>query len=142
KVSNGLYAIFFNNQRAKELFAKYRANGCEDLVWDPNLPDSEAPWKKGGLAKGFNPDPETPPFLGVSGVTELGVPGLDDKFRLGEKIGLFPVFRVKVTEAHCFAEWLGGRLPTKKQWLRAAGAGEDKRPGPFSEDEKDLGVGE
>jgi formylglycine-generating enzyme required for sulfatase activity len=44
-----------------------------------------------------------------------------------------PVFRVKVTEAHCFAEWLGGRLPRQEQWLKATGRDEDSRPeSPFN----------
>lgn len=42
-----------------------------------------------------------------------------------------PVFRVTVTEAHCLAEWLGGLLPTREQWWRAAGKfGPGDRPGP------------
>src|SRR5205807_37161 len=58
--------------------------------------------------------------------------------------GRLPVFRVTVTEAHCFAEWLDGRLPTGRQWRKAAGEGEDTRPGPFAgdpRDRKDLAVG-
>src|SRR5207249_4311193 len=56
-----------------------------------------------------------------------------------------PVFRVTVTEAHCFAEWLDGRLPSRRQWRKAAGWGQDAgRPGPFDgspEDKKDLAIG-
>jgi formylglycine-generating enzyme required for sulfatase activity len=59
----------------------------------------------------------------------------------GESLGRFPVFRATVTEAHCLAEWMGGRLPSRNQWLRAAGGppfDKDRRPGPFSGDKKDL----
>jgi hypothetical protein len=75
-------------------------------------------WGKGGFA-------EHEQFLGVEGK------------------GRLPVFRVTVTEAHCFAEWLDGRLPTRQQWLKAAGKGEDSRPGPFAggpQDKNDLAV--
>jgi formylglycine-generating enzyme required for sulfatase activity len=70
----------------------------------------EPEWRKGGIAKKIN--------VGVEGK------------------GRFPVFRVTVTEAHCFAEWLGGRhgkLPTLEQWYHAAGKGNknNERPGPL-----------
>jgi formylglycine-generating enzyme required for sulfatase activity len=53
---------------------------------------------------------------------------------VGEK-NEFPVFRVTVTEAHCFAEWLGGLLPTQQQWGKAAGWDE----GPaFDGDPQDM----
>ena len=46
-----------------------------------------------------------------------------------------PVFRVTVTEAYCCAHWLGGQLPTREQWLRAAGKdGSADRPGPADPD--------
>jgi formylglycine-generating enzyme required for sulfatase activity len=51
---------------------------------------------------------------------------------------------VTVTEAHCFAEWLGGRLPKRAQWRKAAGLDEDTRQGPFDgdpRDKKDVAVG-
>jgi hypothetical protein len=51
-----------------------------------------------------------------------------------------PVYRLKVTEAHCFAEFLGGKLPTRQQWLRAAGYGQDGRPGPFNGDGSRVAV--
>ena len=59
----------------------------------------------------------------------------------GKKKGDFPVFRVKVT-AHCFAEWLGGKLPTRMQWLHAAGKDQDKRVGPYGDHKgtEDLAV--
>ena len=85
-------------------------------------------WRKGGLSYKFNPNPDMEPFYGVQGPEK----------------GRLPVFRVTVTEAHCFAEWLGGRLPKVRQWRKAAGEGEDTRPGPFADnpgDKKDLGVG-
>jgi formylglycine-generating enzyme required for sulfatase activity len=33
----------------------------------------------------------------------------------------FPVFGVAVEDAHRFAVWVGGRLPSRKQWGKAAG---------------------
>jgi formylglycine-generating enzyme required for sulfatase activity len=45
----------------------------------------------------------------------------------------WPVRNVTVTEAHCFARWLGGYLPTVFQWDRAGGRN-DNDPGPFAND--------
>ncbi len=42
-----------------------------------------------------------------------------------------PVFRVSALEAHQFARWLGGRLPSKQEWQRAAGVGVAGREGPY-----------
>jgi formylglycine-generating enzyme required for sulfatase activity len=42
----------------------------------------------------------------------------------------FPVMYVTPIEAHCFAEWLGGLLPTAKQWDKAGGRF-DGAEGPF-----------
>lgn len=42
-----------------------------------------------------------------------------------------PVMRVTLTQAHFFAVWLGGKLPTREQWFKALGRGEDSREGPF-----------
>lgn len=45
----------------------------------------------------------------------------------------WPAFRVDVQEAHAFAEWLGGTLPSAEQWDAAAGRFEPKpREGPFA----------
>jgi formylglycine-generating enzyme required for sulfatase activity len=53
----------------------------------------------------------------------------------------WPVTNVSVTEAHCFAEWLGGaggatigrgRLPSRREWDKAGGRYEGK-PGPFKD---------
>jgi hypothetical protein len=61
-----------------------------------------------------------------------------------------PVCGVTVTEAYFFAQWLGGKLPTQKQWLKAAGASldatmpDEENTGPFqgqASDTSDLGVG-
>ena len=47
------------------------------------------------------------------------------------------MFRVTVTEAYFFAQWLGGKLPTQKQWFKAAGASldttmpDEENTGPF-----------
>jgi formylglycine-generating enzyme required for sulfatase activity len=64
------------------------------------------------------------------GADAPGIPRL--KLGVGEGRGKMPVFRVTVTEAHCCAEWLGGRLPKHPQWLKAAGGLDaDSRAGPF-----------
>jgi serine/threonine protein kinase len=114
KVWNDLYAAFMSDPKSDELLRKYSSRpGCGVLVRNE--------WRKGGWAPNRNPDPNQEPFLGVDG----------DRGRL-------PVFRVTVTEAHCFAEWLDGRLPSRRQWRKAAGEGEDPRPGPFDGDPGDA----
>src|SRR5262249_33297617 len=53
---------------------------------------------------------------------------------IGSDNGRLPVMRVTVVEAHCFAAWLGGFLPTVQQWDKAAGRfEEDRGEGPFIE---------
>jgi hypothetical protein len=100
KVWNNLFAVFMASPAAPALLDRYRLRpGCDRLVQR----EWQKEWQKGGYAPNFNPDPESPPHLGVEG----------DKRR-------FPVFRLTVTEAHCFAEWLDGRLPTRRQWRKAA----------------------
>jgi hypothetical protein len=66
-------------------------------------------WRKGGLTKDE---------------TELGI----------ENRGTYPVLRVTVMEAHCFAQWLGGpggKLPEAAQWDKAAGKERAEYEGPF-----------
>src|SRR5262249_28727335 len=94
----------------RALFEKYS-------LPDLSLVPKEPLWKRGAYV--FDPNaagrgPETPPFFGVDGPK-----------------GRLPVFRVTVTQAHCFAEWLGGRWPTRDQWRKAAGADDATRIGPF-----------
>ena len=123
KVWNGLYAVFMADPRASQLVQKYSTRpGCERLV--------RGEWRKGAYAPEFSPDPLKEPFFGVEG---------PDK-------GSLPVLRVTVTEAHCFAEWLGNRLgghlgvrlPTRREWLKAAGCEEDPaQPGPIKGDPQD-----
>jgi hypothetical protein len=52
---------------------------------------------------------------------------------VGEAEGRLPVFRVTAEEAQRFAAWLGGLLPTVRQWDRAAGYSRHKGKGPFRE---------
>jgi serine/threonine protein kinase len=115
KVWNDLYAVFVADRKAKQLLQKYTSR--------PNL--LRGNWRKGGLAYTFNPDPDSEPFFGVQG---------PDKGRL-------PVFRTTVTEAHCFAEWLGGRLPSRQQWRKAAGWPSSGPFGAGSGNNHDLAIG-
>jgi serine/threonine protein kinase len=114
KVCNDLFAAGENSPTLAHLLKNYSDpnRNLKDLVKNE--------WHKGGLVLNLNADPNRPPFPGVTG-----------EFK-GQSRGRFPVFRVTVTEAHCFAEWLGGRLPTRRQWRKAAGRGEDRREGPFA----------
>jgi formylglycine-generating enzyme required for sulfatase activity len=48
-----------------------------------------------------------------------------------------PVVRVRVDEAHAFARWVGGELPTARQWDKAGGRF-DGAAGPFPGDGKGL----
>ena len=43
-----------------------------------------------------------------------------------------PVYGVHIEDAEAFAAWLGGRLPSAKQWDKAAGRGETEHEGPFT----------
>jgi hypothetical protein len=108
KVWNELFALFMADPESKRLFKKYLER--------PGFKDlARNEWQKGGFAA-------NKPLFGVDG---------DDKRKL-------PVFRATVTEAHCFAEWMGGQLPTQQQWRKAAGWDEGGRVGPFEGDPKDL----
>jgi formylglycine-generating enzyme required for sulfatase activity len=112
KVWNDLYAAFMADPASKQLFQKYQLRpGGEQWF--------RGEWEKGAHAPGAKPPRHS-----------LGV---------GEGRGDAPVFRVTATEAHCFAEWLGGRLPRRDQWLKSAGLGEDTRSGPFG-DPADVAV--
>jgi serine/threonine protein kinase/formylglycine-generating enzyme required for sulfatase activity len=63
---------------------------------------------------------------------------------LGVTVGTvtLPVMRVTVEEAHQCATWLGGDLPTTRQWLTAAGRHEEGATGPFTGDSAALNAGE
>jgi hypothetical protein len=69
-----------------------------------------------------------------------------DKKNLGvEDRWEYPVFRVTVVEAFCFARWLKGNLPTADQWDRAAGRFENPQAegpfkGPWNKGEKEIAV--
>jgi hypothetical protein len=61
----------------------------------------------------------------------------------------FPVYRVTVTQAYYFAQWLGDngledsdtecKLPNRKQWMKAAGHPDAKNAGPFKGTIEDFG---
>ncbi len=102
KVWNDLYAIFLKDSKADELFSYYKSRpNCENLVGGD--------WKEGARVSGQDGD-----------LVNLGV---------GAGQARVPALRMKVTEAHCFAEWLiNGRLPTREQYFKAAGLRELKLP--------------
>jgi formylglycine-generating enzyme required for sulfatase activity len=68
-------------------------------------------WRQGGLA---NQQP-------------LGIDGKEN----------YPVFGVKVEDAHRFARWLGGKLPSTRQWERAAGYSAQGK-GPYQHDRRSF----
>jgi serine/threonine protein kinase len=119
KVWNRLYAAFAADPAAADIVRNHaNGPGCQKLVqhhW-------RTEWRKGGYAPNFNENATQEPFFGVDGKDRL------------------PVFRVTATEAHCFAVWLGGLLPTIRQWRKAAGLGEDKRPGPYDPGEMAIAL--
>jgi hypothetical protein len=121
KVHNDFFAVFMADPKSNQLLTRYSSYpGCDRLV--------RGEWRKGGYAPTVHPDPNKEPYFGVEGTEK----------------GRLPVFRATVTEAHCFAEWLGGRLPTQEEWWKAAGRGEDSRLAPFdgnTQDKKDLAIG-
>jgi formylglycine-generating enzyme required for sulfatase activity len=116
KVWNSLYAAFLKDPQAAELFGYYKAMpGCDKVVGGE--------WEKGAWVPGR-----------ADGREDLGV---------GGPHALLPALRMKVTEAHCFAEWLGGsrgRLPTREEYFKAAGLRELKSPEALNGDPKGLAL--
>src|SRR5262249_19120132 len=115
KVWNDLYAVFVADPEYSKLLNFYTTNpDRKALVKDPKA------WQKGAQVVG---GPQAGEFLGVSGAQ-----------------GRVPVFHLSVTEAHCFAEWLGGLLPTVKQWETATGyhdrSVKERSKGPFDNPEQ------
>jgi serine/threonine protein kinase len=114
KVCNDLFKAVMETEKAKEtLQARLAESGLQ--TEKPEVPGDYirlGQWKRGARAGG----------------KDLGIDGPQ---------GQLPVLRVTVLEALVFAELLGGRLPSMKQWQKAAGkgeAGESKRNGPFVAD--------
>jgi formylglycine-generating enzyme required for sulfatase activity len=102
KVWNSLYAAFLKDPKAAELFAHHKGKqGCDKVVGGE--------WEKGAWVPGR-----------AGGSENLGV---------GPAQALLPALRMKVTEAHCFAEWLDDsrcRLPSREEYFKAAGLREQK----------------
>ncbi len=115
KVWNDLYRVYMDDPASKQIRTKYDRIAPDRWILNQ--------WEKGAWAPGQAPNGK-----------ELGTTGSQARV---------PVFRVTATEAHCFAEWLGGRLPQKQQWIKAVGRDDDKRPdGPFNPDDwSHVGVG-
>ncbi|MEZ6134716.1 MAG: protein kinase [Pirellulaceae bacterium] len=83
---------------------------------NPASLSDDSQWRKGALA----------------GTELLGVDGAAVEF---------PVVFVTAEEAHAFATWIGGLLPTIEQWDKAAGSKEpDRRAGPYVNDGKQICV--
>jgi formylglycine-generating enzyme required for sulfatase activity len=61
-------------------------------------------------------------------------PSINEK-QVGAKVKLnmdWPVFMTTAAEAHAFAAWMGGRLPSARQWDKAAGLDAPTGlPGPY-----------
>jgi hypothetical protein len=115
KVWNDLYSHFAVNPEMRKKLDRYA---------EANPGTVKQQWQRGGYAPGSAEPKEW---------EELGIDGR----------GRVPVFRVTVTEAYFFATWLGGNLPTKQQWTKAAGSSEpdiapdEDRTGPFDGDVND-----
>ena len=72
-------------------------------------------------------DPNSAWRLGAVAGTEL--------MGVGEKYSDYPVVQVTADDAHGFAHWLGGLLPSTSQWDKAAGAYDrSERTGPYVDD--------
>jgi hypothetical protein len=113
KVWNDLYRVFLKSPRSKDLFAKYSGrDGCHDLV--------KGEWEKGARAPGY-----------PGGPRDLGP---------GEGRGRIPVFRATATEGQCFAEWMNGRLPQRRQFLRSAGIDKGSVPATFEAHPEGLAI--
>jgi serine/threonine protein kinase len=64
----------------------------------------------------------------LGGVSRKG----DEEVNLGSSNGKLPALRMTVEQANAFARWLGGRLPTTRQWDKASGYFKNPRgSGPF-----------
>jgi serine/threonine protein kinase len=136
KVWNDLYEAFINDPESDRLFKKYSTGQGREVLFDPNARTAKAQWRRGAVVE-------------KEKESDVGV---------GPNKGRLPVFRVTVMEAHCFALWLKGLLPTRKQWYKAAGwtKGEPRtapptdraglaigraETGPWTIDQGDLDVG-
>ena len=89
---------------------------AEFAAANPDQVRSDAPWRQGAL---------TEKHLGIDG--DL----LD-----------FPVVHVNASEANAFAEWVGGKLPSVKQWEAAAGSLENNgdSDGPYRLGGTQIGI--
>jgi formylglycine-generating enzyme required for sulfatase activity len=116
------------------------SNKSPYYVWlERRLPDGGAPVRFLLIPKRRKEDPET--FYMMRDKVSVGQFGAFSRARPGDVKGGkwnkgeledYPVWVVTVEDAHRFAQWLGGRLPSTEQWDKAAGAYEDNRgEGPY-----------
>jgi serine/threonine protein kinase len=126
KVWNDLFRARMEQDDAKKKVQYYlRFHGYKEA-----FANELGSWKLGAFApEQGDKDDKAPIDLGIAG-----------------KRGVMPVMRVTLLEAFVFADLLGGRLPQKKQYLKAAGFDESEGAGvgPFQgdpDDPKDLGLG-
>jgi serine/threonine protein kinase len=113
KVWNDLYAVFRKDPKAEQLFREYSSRpGCEKLVGGD--------WQLGAYV------------VKDGAMVNAGV---------GPAQGRLPALRMKVTEAHCFAEWLiNGRLPSREQYYKAVGLREATMPDMLNGDPAGLAL--
>ncbi len=140
KVSNSLFAAFAGSQPDEAAGWRWRLGArLERKPNDPWSPEFFAclgilatePWTANFQAPFYLSNPYALPYPGDLGIAN----------------GALPVLRVDIVEAHRFAAWLGGLLPSVEQWDHAAGR-DEKEPGegpfltPWQEGEIAVGRGD
>jgi serine/threonine protein kinase len=131
-----LLAIPQNNVRDPDTFYI-----MQDKVWNDlfkavmDNPDAEETLRERVRESNLQTDdPKSPRNYIQLGQWRLGAAVGDRNLGVDGDQGRLPVMRVTVLESLVFAEQLGGKIPSKKQWFKAAGKGEGKHKGPFVED--------
>jgi formylglycine-generating enzyme required for sulfatase activity len=119
KVSNGLFGKFVQATRQATDFGLI---GCLGAPMN-------APWQGASLLLSRHAAPSQ---WQLGATVDREVDGEVREQDVGSTDPNLPVFRMTVVEAHRFARWLGGLLPSLKEWDKAAGRYEaPRREGPF-----------